>query len=91
MNGADIKKIDGEIAAVVKGLQTSWADFAIYCKGKIFECGINNGISSYTINGRSVTKDLAWWQSTLELANRMAAVDASGGIAEVPISFRSRR
>ena len=91
MTGADIQKIDTEIATVIRGLQTSWCDFATYCKGKIFECAINGGISSYTINGRSVTKDLAWWQSTLELANRMAAADATGGIAEIPISFRSRR
>lgn len=91
MPGLDTRKIDSEIATVVKALQTSWADFAIYCKAKIFECGINGGISAYTINGRSVTKSLDWWKSTLELANKMAAVDVSGGIDEIPIFFRSRR
>lgn len=86
----NVSAIDQEIRSVATTLQTSWSDFAIYCKAKIFECGINGGIASYTINGRTVAKDLTWWEKSLDLANRMSAADA-GGITECPISFRSRR
>lgn len=85
----NVSAIDTEVRTVAQQLQTSWSDFAIYCKAKLFECGINGGISSYTINGRTVTKDLQFWERALELANRMAAQDA-GGVVDVPIRFRSR-
>lgn len=88
--GLDVRPIDAEISAVVRTLQTSWADFRIYCKAKIFECAINGGVASYTIAGRTVVRDLSWWQSTLELADRQAANEA-GGMIEIPISFRARR
>lgn len=87
----NVSAIDDEIAGVARSLQTSWTDFAIYCKAKIFECGINGAVASYTVNGRTVVKDLAWWEGALRLAQNQASIESSGGIDEIPISFRSRR
>lgn len=91
MTEVPVREIDSEIKAVCQGLQTSWSDFAIYCKAKIFECGINGAVSSYTYGGRTVAHDLQWWERALALANKMSAAESCGGIAEQPISFRSRR
>ena len=86
----DTSLINAEVATVVGSLNVSWSDFAIYCKGKIIEAGINGGITSYTINGRSVTKDLTFWQASLRLALEMSGVDDSGGIDQQPIRFTRR-
>ncbi len=89
MNGEDVRKIDSEIIAVATALQHSWPDFAKYCQVKLAQCAIAGGISAYNVGNRSVTRDLQFWERALELANRMAAVEA-GGMAEQPIYFRSR-
>jgi photosystem II stability/assembly factor-like uncharacterized protein len=82
--------IDAEIRSVAAAMQTSWPDFAIYCQAKIFECSIAGAVSSYTIGGRTVTKDLNFWERALNLANRMVNAE-QGGVVEMPVSFRSRR
>lgn len=87
----NVSAIDDEIAGVARSLQVGWGDFAVYCKAKIFECSINGAVSSYTIHNRTVVRDLSWWERALALAHKQTAIEASGGIDEIPISFRSRR
>ena len=86
----DADAVSNEIRSVAGKLDVSWADFAVYVKGKIVEAGISGGVSSYTIAGRSVTKDLQFWERALRLALEMQGVEASGGIDEQPIRFISR-
>ena len=86
----DTIAINSEISSVAGSLDVSWRDFAVYVKGKIVEATINGGVTSYTINGRTVTKDLTFWERALKLALEMAAVETSGGIDEQPIRFSAR-
>jgi hypothetical protein len=86
----DSDAINSEVRSVAGKLDVSWRDFATYVKGKIIEAGINGGVSSYTINGRTVTKDLQFWERALKMALEMAAVESSGGIDEQPIRFIKR-
>lgn len=71
-------------------MDVSWRDFSVYVKGKIVEATIAGGVSSYTINGRTVTKDLQFWERALKLALEMASVENSGGIDEQPVRFIKR-
>jgi hypothetical protein len=86
----DTTAINAEVQSVAHALDVSWRDFGIYCKAKIIEAGINGGVSSYSINGRTVTKDLQFWERALKLAMEMASVENSGGIDEQPIRFLAR-
>ncbi len=85
-----IEAIDDEISIVRGNLQSSWADFAIFCKAKIMEATINGGITTYTLNGRTVTKDINWFKGAYEMAVKEANLETSGGISGIPISFRPR-
>ncbi len=82
--------IGTEIESVRGSFDVSWDDFAIYCKAKIIECTINGGITSYTINGRSITKDITWFEKAYDLAKREANIEASGGVSGQPIHFSPR-
>jgi hypothetical protein len=86
----DSDAINLEVRTVAGKLDVSWRDFATYVKGKIIEAGINGGVSSYTINGRSVVKDLQFWERALKMALEMASVENNGGIDEQPIRFIKR-
>lgn len=86
----DVDALHTEIREVCGKLDVPWTDFAAYCKGKMIECAINGGIANYSINGRTVTKDLDWWERAMRFAIEMAAVERSGGIDEQPISFLAR-
>jgi len=86
----DSDAINSEVRTVAGKLDVSWRDFATYVKGKIIEAGINGGVSSYTINGRTVAKDLQFWERALKMALEMASVENSGGIDEQPIRFIAR-
>jgi hypothetical protein len=86
----DPDAVNAEIRSVAGKLDVSWRDFSTYIKGKIVECAINGGVSSYTLNGRTVQKDLQFWERALKMALEMAAVENSGGIDEQPIRFIAR-
>ena len=86
----DSDAVNAEIRTVAGKLDVSWRDFSTYCKGKLIECAINGGISSYTVNGRTVAKDLQFWERALKMALEMASVENSGGIDEQPIRFIAR-
>ena len=86
----DSDAINLEVRTVAGKLDVSWRDFATYVRGKIIEASINGGISSYTLNGRTIAKDLTFWERALKLALEMASVENSGGIDEQPIRFIKR-
>ncbi len=86
----DTDAINTEVRTVAGALDVSWEDFATYCKGKIIECTINGGITTYTINGRTVTKDQSWFTKAFEFAVAQANIQNSGGIGGQPISFEPR-
>lgn len=86
----DSDAINLEVRTVAGNLDVSWRDFATYIRGKIVEASINGGISSYTVNGRSVAKDLTFWERALKLALEMSSIENSGGIDEQPIRFMRR-
>lgn len=86
----DTDALRTEITGVAGSLDLSWSEFATYLKGKMMEAAINGGITSYTINGRTVSKDLRWWQDAHAYALRQAAVDSGGGVDVQPIYFGRR-
>lgn len=86
----DSAAINSEVRTVIGALDVSWTDFVIYVKAKIMEAGIAGGVAAYTINGRSVTKDLRWWNELLALAQAQAAVEQNGGFASQEIYFSPR-
>jgi len=86
----DVDAIRTEVVAVVGSLDLTWSEFAVYLKGKMMEAAINGGITSYTINGRTVTKDAQWWKTAYEYAQRQANVDDCGGVDVQPIYFGKR-
>lgn len=87
----DVTAIESEVRAVTGALSLSWDDLATYCKAKMIEAAINGGITSYTVNGRTVAKDLRWWQEAHKFAKAQAAAEDEGGICGQPISFRAPR
>lgn len=86
----DTDAIDQEISTVRGSLQSSWADFAIFCKAKIMECTINGGVTTYTLNGRTVTKDINWFKTAYDMAIKESNVETGGGISGTPIHFSPR-
>lgn len=86
----DVSAIQGEINSVAGSLDLTWSEFAIYLKGKMMEAAISGGLTSYTINGRTVTKDIRWWQDAHQYALQQANVEESGGIDIQPIRFGAR-
>lgn len=86
----DTDALRSEITGVAGSLDLSWSDFAVYLKGKMMEAAINGGITSYTINGRTVAKDLRWWQDAHKYALQQATVEGSGGVDIQPIYFGRR-
>ena len=88
MSAADVEAIQDEITQIAGALRISWADIAKAAQLKMAEATLNGGITSYTINGRTVTRDLRWWQEAYRFAMAQAAVDDEGGIVGCPISFQ---
>lgn len=88
--GLDVDSLRTEIRDVAGSLDLTWSEFATYLKGKMMEAALSGGVTSYTINGRSVVKDLNWWQKAHEYAMQQAAVEDSGGIDVQPIRFGKR-
>jgi len=86
----DVSALSTEIVGVAGALDLSWSEFATYLKGKMMEAAINGGVTSYTINGRTVAKDVRWWQDAHAYALKQASVEDSGGIEDQPIYFGRR-
>lgn len=85
----DVASIETEVRAVTGAMSLSWDDLALYVKGKMVEAAINGGVTSYTINGRTVAKDIRWWQEAYRFAKAQGAAEDDGGIVGCPISFRA--
>lgn len=73
---ADITQINADVAAWCAFLAVDWSQFKTVLKGKIIEAGLTGGVTSYTLNGRSVNVSLDW----LEKALSIAEARAGGGI-----------
>lgn len=87
----DVSAIDDELAAVRANLRSSWRDFAIYCKAKMMDAGMNDGVTSYSIGGRTVTRALDVWERWLGIAQKQAGIEESGGVGMQEIAFADRR
>lgn len=85
----DVDALRAELSKGANGSDIAWRDLAGYLKLKMAEAQIN-GVTSYTINGRSVTKDVAGIKLDHEYALRMANVEESGGVDVQPIRFGRR-
>ena len=85
----DIASVESEVRSVAGAMDLTWDEMATYYKAKMAEAGINGGVTSYTINGRTVQKDVRWWREAYTFAQQQAAVDDVGGIVGSTISFRS--
>ena len=86
----NVDALTTEISGVAGALALSWSEFAAYLKGKMMEAAVNGGVTSYTINGRTVTKDLRWWQDAHQYALSQANTENSGGVYIQPIYFGKR-
>jgi hypothetical protein len=72
------------------GSDIAWRDIAGFLKLKTFEAQINGGVTSYTINGRTVARaTVADLSAAYAEALKNASIEETGGISGVPISFRA--
>ena len=86
----DYAALNKEASDARTQLRVSWRDFALVCKAKMVECAImTDGISSYSIGGRTVTRDLSQWQEWYEFAMKQAASE-EGGVMYQDIAFVPR-
>lgn len=87
----DFDKIQSEVADARGRLSVSWRDFALLCKARMIECAItSDGITSYSIGGRTVTRDLSQWQEWYEYALKQASIEEGGGPQMQTIYFPPR-
>lgn len=86
----DLADLRAQLQTGQNGSDITWRDIAGFLKLKIFEAQINGGVTSYTINGRSVAKAaLADLREAYDAALKHASIEETGGISGVPISFRA--
>jgi hypothetical protein len=86
----DMDALQTEVESIGSALRVTWRQRIIFLEGKLMEAQLAGGITSYTINGRTVTKDVRWLNEAHDYAQRMANVEESGGIDVQPISFGRR-
>lgn len=75
----DISAITDEINAVAAVFTADWAKIGTWAAGKLLECGMNDGLTSYTLNGRSFTKDAQFFERLIKLAKEQKAITAAPG------------
>lgn len=73
---SEIAQINADVVAWCTSLDVSWSQLKTVLKGKIIEAGLAGGVTTYTINGRSVTVSLDWLEKALGIAEKRAG----GGI-----------
>lgn len=85
----DVAAIQAELDAVAAAMPSpDWAKIKIWVTGKIVECGMNGGIASYNLNGRTFSFDLQFWERMLALASSKASASAvPGGFFQVNAGF----
>ena len=80
-----------EIDAVVAAYTGTWPQLVTLCEAAIRNAALNGGmITSYTVGGKTVTKDLAFWQGLHAWAKNQVSQEASeagGGLFSVRGSF----
>lgn len=86
----DMEALQTEVESIGASLRVTWRQRVIFLEGKMMEAQLAGGITSYTINGRSVTKDIRWLTEAHDYAMQMANVEESGGIDVQPIHFGKR-
>jgi hypothetical protein len=86
----NVDAVTSEITGVAGALSLTWAEFSAYLKGKMMEAAVNGGVTSYTVNGRTVAKDLRWWQEAHQYALAQSNIETSGGVDIQPIYFGKR-
>ena len=86
----DLAALRNALSDGQSGADISWRDIAGYLKLKVFEAQINGGVTSYTINGRTVARaTLTDLNAAYAEALKNAAIEETGGISGAPISFRA--
>jgi hypothetical protein len=81
---AEIKQINDEVALWHTSLNVSWSQIKTILRGKIAEASLTGGITTYTLNGRTVSVSLDWLEKALAIA-----VSNSGGRVVVEGEFGS--
>ena len=90
MDPSQVADINNEMTMVRSSLRASWQDFANYCKAKMMEAAMTtNGVSSYSIGGRSVNRNLDVWERWHRYAV-MQANSERGGVQQQEIAFVPR-
>lgn len=80
-----------ELVALYEASPISWADIATFCKIAWVQARQSeSGVTSYTIAGRSITRDADAWSRWYRFALDMANVEDHGGIGQQDIYFRER-
>jgi hypothetical protein len=86
----DLDALRSAVSEGQSGSDISWRDIAGFLKIKIFESEKNGGVTSYTINGRTVARaTLTDLNAAYAEALKNAAIEETGGISGAPISFRA--
>lgn len=81
---AEINLINTDVAAWCQSLNVSWSQLKVVLRGKIVEAGLTGGVTSYTLNGRTVSVSLDFLEKALSIAESRAG----GGIIMQPGAFR---
>jgi hypothetical protein len=77
----DAQAIMDEVNAVAAVFTADWAKIGTWAAGKLIECGMNGGLASYTINGRTFQQDVQFFERLIETAKKQKAItSAPGGI-----------
>jgi len=86
----DIQGIQDELNAVASVFTADWAKIKTWATGKIVECGLTNGLTSYTLNGRTFANDVQFFERLIKIADeQIGRVKAPGGIISGYGGFRN--
>jgi hypothetical protein len=88
MTAAELEALQSSVEATSDGLRVTWRQRADAIAAKMMEAEAAGGVTSYTINGRTVTKSLEWLASQHKYAISQANIEECGGIDSVSITFR---
>lgn len=88
MTAAELEALQSSAEAVSDGLRITWRQQARAIQAQMLKASENGGISTYTVNGRTVTRSLEWLTSQHEYAMKMANMEECGGVDSVEITFR---
>jgi hypothetical protein len=88
MTAAELEALQTSVETSSDALRVTWRQRADAIAVRMMEAENNGGITSYTINGRTVTKSIEWLTNQHKYAISQANIEECGGVDSVGITFR---